>query len=227
MGALYWQLNDVWPVASWASIDYHGRWKALQYMARNFFAPHLVSGVEDRDKGTVEVHVTSDCMAATAGTVNWVVTDVSGKRLGQGSKDVRMAAHTSRKATTLKLKDVIAEVGVRDVIVWLALKVGRRTVSTNLVTFAKPKHLDLLKPQITTQIRAGKDQSFKVTLKTKRPALWTWLSLDRADIRCSDNFVHLRPGVATTIIVTPGRQMTMAQFKKQLRIQSLYDTYNQ
>ena len=227
MGALYWQLNDVWPVASWASIDYHGRWKALHYMARNFFAPHLVSGVEDHDKGTVEVHVTSDCMAATAGTVNWVVTDVSGKRLAQGSKEVRMAAHASRKATTLKLKDVLAEVGVRDVIVWLALKVGRRTVSTNLVTFSKPKHLDLLKPQITTQISAGKDPSFKVTLKTKRPALWAWLSLDRADIRCSDNFVHVRPGVATTIMVTPGRQMTMGQFKKQLRVQSLYDTYNQ
>ena len=39
MGTLYWQLNDVWPVASWASIEYHGRWKALHYMARNFFAP--------------------------------------------------------------------------------------------------------------------------------------------------------------------------------------------
>jgi beta-galactosidase/beta-glucuronidase len=48
MGTLYWQLNDCWPVASWASIDYHGRWKALHYMARHFFAPVLVSGLEER-----------------------------------------------------------------------------------------------------------------------------------------------------------------------------------
>lgn len=43
MGAVYWQLNDCWPVASWASIDYCGRWKALHYYARRFFAPVMIS----------------------------------------------------------------------------------------------------------------------------------------------------------------------------------------
>ena len=43
MGALYWQLNDIWPVASWASIDYFGRYKALQYVAKRFFAPIMIS----------------------------------------------------------------------------------------------------------------------------------------------------------------------------------------
>ncbi len=47
MGALYWQLNDCWPVASWSSIDYYGRWKALQYAAKRFFAPILLSCEED------------------------------------------------------------------------------------------------------------------------------------------------------------------------------------
>jgi beta-galactosidase/beta-glucuronidase len=60
MGTLYWQINDCWPVASWASIDYYRNWKALHYMARDFFAPLLVSGGEDPQTGTVELHVTSD-----------------------------------------------------------------------------------------------------------------------------------------------------------------------
>ncbi len=49
MGTLYWQLNDCWPVASWSSLDYNGRWKALHHMARHFYAPLLVSGIPDLD----------------------------------------------------------------------------------------------------------------------------------------------------------------------------------
>ena len=43
MGAIYWQLNDCWPVISWSSIDYYGRWKALHYYAKRFFAPVMLS----------------------------------------------------------------------------------------------------------------------------------------------------------------------------------------
>ena len=82
MGALNWQLNDGWPVASWSSIDYYGRWKALHYMAKHFFAPLMVSGVENVAEGRVEIHVTSDLREPVEGTVNWVVTDVDGCRMG-------------------------------------------------------------------------------------------------------------------------------------------------
>ena len=43
MGAVVWQLNDIWPVASWASIDYYGRWKALHYVEKRAFAPVMIS----------------------------------------------------------------------------------------------------------------------------------------------------------------------------------------
>ena len=46
MGAIYWQLNDCWPVASWASVDSFGRWKALHYAAKRFFSPVLLSACE-------------------------------------------------------------------------------------------------------------------------------------------------------------------------------------
>ena len=47
MGALYWQLNDIWPGPTWSSLDYQGHWKALHFAARRFYAPLLISGVED------------------------------------------------------------------------------------------------------------------------------------------------------------------------------------
>ena len=55
MGALYWQINDCWPVASWSSIDYFGRWKALQYYAKRFYSDLLISPtVED---GSLKLYV--------------------------------------------------------------------------------------------------------------------------------------------------------------------------
>lgn len=77
MGALYWQLNDIWPGPSWSSLDFEGHWKALHYAARRFFGPLRVSGVEDKARGTVEVIVTSDRLVAMDGEVRWTVTTTS------------------------------------------------------------------------------------------------------------------------------------------------------
>ena len=66
MGSIFWQLNDCWPVASWSSIDYYGRWKALQYYARRFYAPLLVS--PHGKNGMSSVYIVSDKLTArTAG----------------------------------------------------------------------------------------------------------------------------------------------------------------
>ena len=226
MGTLYWQLNDCWPVASWSSIDYHGRWKALHYMARNFFAPVLVSGLEDTEKCTVDVHVTSDLQKAMPGKLSWVVTNVAGKRLASGMKAIRTPVNGNRKATTLKLADLVAKHSVRDLMVWLELSVIGQKKSTNLVTFARPKHLELAaKPGITTQVSAGKEGRFTVTLKTKRVAMWAWLELDGVDAKCSDNFLHLRPGRTLTVTVTPAKKLSSGELRKRLMVRSLVDTY--
>uniref|UniRef100_A0ABK8F080 beta-mannosidase n=1 Tax=Anopheles gambiae TaxID=7165 RepID=A0ABK8F080_ANOGA len=49
MGALYWQLNDVWIAPSWSSIEYGGTFKLLHVWLRDIFAPeHLVAFVNER-----------------------------------------------------------------------------------------------------------------------------------------------------------------------------------
>jgi beta-mannosidase len=237
MGTLYWQLNDCWPVASWSSIDYHGRWKALHYMAKNFFAPLMVSGVEEPGKGTVEVHVTSDLMKQTPVEVKWTVTDIDGKELLQGGKRVRAAAHASRKVATLRLKGLADQHEKRGLMVWLELESEGQTVSRNLVFFAcpikrprihapRPKHLDLSRaPGIKTSVAKQKDGTFDVTVTAKQPALWTWFELDEIDAKCSDNFFHLRPGAPLTINVKPAEAMTVKAFRQRLKVNSLVDTY--
>lgn len=65
MGTLYWQINDDWPVASWASIDYYGRWKALHYMAAGFFAPAAGSIVRTTDEDGYFSGIRAHCQNET------------------------------------------------------------------------------------------------------------------------------------------------------------------
>jgi beta-mannosidase len=239
MGTLYWQLNDMWPVASWSSIDYHGRWKALHYMARNFFAPLMVSGVEDVAKGTVEIHVTSDLLRPVAGTVKWTVTDVDGQPLLEGRRKLSAAARSSGKVETLNLRKLTDRHEKRGLLVWLELEAPGQAPSRNLVFFARPikrprifsprpKHLDLdRKPGIAAKIARRADGALEITLTTKRPALWVWLEIDGVDARASDNFFHLRPGAPHKVTLQPACGMSVKEFGQQLRVRSLVDTYRE
>jgi beta-mannosidase len=224
MGTLYWQLNDCWPVASWSSIDFHGRWKALHHLARRFFAPVLVSGVEDPSSGTVEVHVTNDLREDAAGEVSWELTTAAGDRLDAGRFPASAPRGTSRLIGTLALKRHLDDRGPRDLVVWLRLERGGMEVSSNLVLFARPKHLELRDPGIRTRATPEGD-GFLVELTTARPALWAWIELEDDDARCSDNFVSLCPGRAKTVRVQPARRMSTREFKRRLKIASLVDTY--
>ena len=228
MGTLYWQLNDTWQVASWSSIDYLGRWKALHYMARHFFAPLMISGLEDPENGTVEIHVTNDLQTKAEGTVKWTVTDLTGHVIHKSASDFSQPAGSSAAATTADLKELLSTHTPRAVLVWLELEIDGEIVSDNLVLFARPKHLELKRnPGLSAEIRKNSDEGFNVTLSTDAPALWTWLELDGAEAKFSDNFIHLRPGAHRTITVTPAQPMTKADLEKRLKIQSLVDTYKE
>ncbi|MGI6368309.1 MAG: beta-mannosidase [Anaerolineae bacterium] len=225
MGTLYWQINDCWPVASWSSVDSLGRWKALHYMARNFYAPLLVSGVEDPATGSVELHVTSDLGEEVPGVVSWRVTNVRGETLITGAEPLNVPPRANTLVTTLDLANLLEASGPRGLLLWLELNSGGAIVSRNMVTFARPKHMALEQPGLCAAVEDRHDGSFTVTLKADRPALWAWISLATADARYSDNFVHVVPGQPIEIIVTPCQPMSAEALESQLELRSLFDTY--
>ncbi|MBD3239852.1 MAG: glycoside hydrolase family 2 protein [Chitinivibrionales bacterium] len=225
-GALYWQINDCWPVASWASIDYFGRWKALHYMAKKFFAPVLVSGVEDADKHTVEMYVSCDAKASVNGELRWMLIDVNGKTIRKGTKSVRVSGDTSRKVATVSFAAEARTLDLRNTMLWLELHDANGTlVSDNFVTFKTYKHIDLQDPQVAVTVKQRRGGSFAVSLKAKRPALCVFARLEGADAVFSDNFVHVRPGRTTTLTVTPSKKLSLAQCRAKLQVRSLVDTY--
>jgi beta-mannosidase len=225
MGTLYWQLNDTWPGASWSSIDYHGRWKALHYMAKRFFAPVLVSAVEDLSRGAVDIHVTSDQLDAHAAELSWALTDMQGNQLLDGQMELEVAPRKSALVRTLDLREQLAKVGARSLLLWLELRANGQLLSDNLALFARPKHLELPEPAIAWTVEEGSGGRFVVTLTAQRPALWTWVSLASVEATVSDSFFHLRPGEPALVTIVPGTTLSRPELEGQLRVSSLVDTY--
>lgn len=221
MGTLYWQLNDCWPVASWSSLDYHGRWKALHHMARRFFAPILLSAVPDWDTGQVELHITNDHLTHFTGQLHWEVTTAQGKQLADRQETVEIGPNCNNQLPSLDLQPLLAEYGNRNLLVWLSLSVERQIVSNNLALFVRPKHLSLAPPEITWQMVAAADGRYKISLTAKKPALWVWLEVEGPRIELSDNFFHLYPGETHTITLTSDTPIE----ESAVTVHSLYDTY--
>lgn len=225
MGTLYWQLNDCWQVASWSSVDYFGRWKALHYMARDFFAPLLVSGLDDWEAGTVEIHVTSDLLEPKTGEVTWRLTTTAGDPIEQGTVPVAIAANGNTFVETLDLKTAVSLHTPYNLLLWLDLAVAGQTVSSNFVLMTRPKHLLLEDPHIQAGITPLSLTQFTVTLTAKRPALWVWLELPQHDATFSTNFIHLLPNTPTPITVTLEDNEFSDALANTLRISSLIDTF--
>jgi beta-mannosidase len=225
MGCVFWQYNDIWPGMSWSSVDYFGRWKALHYHARKFYAPILVSALENAQNGTADIFITSDLADATRGKLSWNVTDLNGQSLAQDSLHVKIPGRKSELVKTLNLQDQVQKQGANGILTWLTLEVHGKPVSENLVMLALPKELKLSDPGLLVTSDASGD-GFSVTLQSQKPALWTWLELDKLDAKFSDNFVHVTPDLPRTIFVEPFSQLSKDDFTKALKIRSLFDTYN-
>ncbi len=223
MGIIYWQINDIWPCASWSSIDVFGRWKALHYLARRFFAPVMASLLEDAHAKTMTLHISNHEPVGRKLVWRLRATDTRGKVLAMARGTASVASQTNRAVHTLDCSAILTGVPEHGLLVWGEVLDGKRVISRSLNTFCKPKHLDLKDPGLTW-IVAAHDEAFRITLHARHPALWVRLELDGADCRFSDNFFHCAGKEAVTVTARPKDRMTVAEVKRRLRVTSLIDT---
>lgn len=186
MGAIYWQINDCWPVASWAGIDSLGRWKALQYRARRFFAPTAVSIRKDGTQ--YGVFVANERREEFRGTVCCLIRDRKGKKLRELDMEVRCPAMSSILAGTAEPEE--DECGIVHCIL---MDEAGRAVSENEELYTLPKYYPFEKPGIRVRCEGR-----KVTLTAD--AFCTGVELQAGDARFSDNWVTLYPGEPREII---------------------------
>ena len=240
-GLIYWQLNDLWPGATWSSIDAYGRWKALHFMAKRFFAPIHISIVENRDNHQATVHLSNQSASNSQASVHWQITTSTGKILAHGEKNIATEAQQHTNALTIDCAPWVTAGGThrlpmdrnplapmqgeRDIFIWAWATTGGKECSRSLATFVKPKHLILEKPTFTTEIVAN-GKNFDVTITSNVPAPWTRIELGDHDASYSDNWFHLCNELPRTVTVTPKQSLDIATFEKELKIVALTDHWS-
>jgi len=225
MGSLYWQLDDCWPVASWSSIDYYGRWKALQYAARRFFAPVLVSPVDDN--GTLRVFVVSDRRDDFGARLTVRLVDFDGATRWHSERDLTVKALTSEAQFFARKHDLLKGLDPSRVVLSAELRVGETLVGRNLFYFGKTRDLALPAPELTFAVEPhGAGATVRVT--ARRLARAVWLSTPSGEGAFSDNFFDLLPGESATVEWTPGGAAPpgiVAQLPSLLHAMTVRDTY--
>ncbi|MBQ8945733.1 MAG: glycoside hydrolase family 2 protein [Lachnospiraceae bacterium] len=207
MGTVVWQLNDIWPVASWASIDYYGRWKALHYGERRMFAPVLISAEENG-----EINLRPDCIAephpidknfrlnisnesteAVSGVVRWRLCDPYGRELRSGS----FIADVPALSSVWFDKTDVSDMDELSTYLWFEFVSEGQTVSEGSCIFTAPKHYHFADPELVTET-----EDDVITVTSGAYAQKIMLDNSAGDLKLSDNFFDMEPGSRSVRILS-------------------------
>ncbi|HWS89576.1 MAG TPA: glycoside hydrolase family 2 protein [Pyrinomonadaceae bacterium] len=222
MGALYWQLDDCWPVASWSSVDYFGRWKALQYYARRFYAPVLLSPHVEGDQ--VRLYVVSDRTEPLRAELRVRLLDFDGRAVSDTTTPVEVSPLASKTYQSLPVATLLKGQDPRRVFLHCELTANGRPVSSNALYFRPFKDLQLPAPNVAAQVaRAGREVA--VTLSTDRLARAVHLSAEGLEGSFAENFFDLLPGRKVTVSFRGKRPVSADDLRRRLRVRTLSDAF--
>ncbi len=222
MGALVWQLNDCWPVVSWASIDYFGRWKALHYYEKRFFAPVLIScqeeGILSQNtnvnaepfdlKKSARLNVNNETVKPFKGTACWALRRPDASVIMSGETNVIVPALSAKWLPEMDFSDqdtygCYFSYDLRD-------NEGNE-IGGGTVLFCPPKHFRFQNPHLTVR---QEENEIVVTADAYARSV---------EIRCgadtvlSDNFFDLNAGEKRVTVVRGE--------VKSLSVRSVYDIH--
>ena len=199
MGAVVWQLNDIWPVASWASIDYFGRWKALHYAEKRAFAPVMISCEETGElserpfcvaqpepiEKSVRLHVANETMERVKGLVKWALRRASGEVILDGTEEVSVEPLSGVWLS----KEDFSSYDELEVYISYSFEQNGVTVSEGTSLFTAPKHFRFQNPGLSLR-REGNTLIVKAQAYAQKVAVE---GVD-GDVKLSDNFFDMNPG---------------------------------
>lgn len=207
MGTLYWQMNDCWPVASWSSMDYYGRWKAVQYYAKRSFEDILIS-IDQSVSGKVDIHLVSDLIAPKSLTVRVKVLGLDGTLYKEMPQSLTLAGGEAIKVLSVTTEQLLGDVHPAEAILVAELEHEDQLIHAEIAYFVSAPELALQQPHLQI-VETEVDGVVAYQLTTDVLARQIWLSSENEGI-FSDNFFDLIPGVTKIV-----------QFKKLQTLQEV------
>lgn len=220
MGSLFWQLNDCWPAASLSSIDYFGRWKALQYYARRFYSPLLVS--PHVESGSLRVYVVSDKTESTDAEVILRIMKPDGTVVMQKIQTVTIPALSSFTYLDVPIEQVelVSNTGLASVFACAEILVHGKSVSRNLVYFVPERELHSSPTDLNAELtRTGAFYTLRLAATSLTRNVF--LSFGNDSVTLSDNYFDLLPG--ETRYITINSNTDIIRLRKTLAIRSMVD----
>jgi beta-mannosidase len=207
MGTLYWQLNDCWPVTSWSSVDYLGNWKAFHYQAKRSYENVLISFKEEKDN--YNVFIVNDDLKAHDGEVLLELLDFKGNKLWEKKIPSSIPANLSAGLLSIPKSEFYA-IQLQKAVLSVAFQYENKRVKS-LYYFAKPKDLQLTKPNI--QIKKIDDLTIEIASDVL--AKNVFLSSEETTF-FSDNYFDVLPCEKITI--------KLSKATERIEVMSLFDT---
>jgi beta-mannosidase len=222
MGALYWQLNDIWPVASWSSIDYYGRLKALHYYAKRFYSPIILSCKEIGETDTrpyvilqpdvydyetkAQLCLTNDTWNKVSGTVRGELRKTDGTVISASEREVSVEPFS---VLWLDEED-FSKTDVRNNYFYYEFISEGKVISSGSVIFTYPKHFDFVDPELSCEICGD-----EVVIQAKSYAKSVELYSPDSDPIFEDNYFDMNPGTKRIKILEGA--------PKEIKLRSVYD----
>jgi beta-mannosidase len=214
MGALMWQFNDTWPVASWSGLDYDGNWKAMHVMAQRFFAPVAVFAIPDKENQSVAFIGVNDNLQKADVALEVQTFTVGG--ISQIQQELSATLPTEHAVTLATLQR--ADMADDTILFWRVGDVRRH------FTFKAYKDLKLPPPELKRDVKTL-GIALEINIKAKNMALFVTLECDVAG-RFSTNIFDLLPGETQTALFTPENPEHLQRAKDSLIIRDLYSSYH-
>jgi len=220
MGSLIWQLNDSWLGASWSSIDYYGRWKALHYYIKHAF--HDVIVAFDADDNEVQAFVISDRAEDFRATLKLQILDMNGKNVNSIEKKVKLKPNGSELIWKSNKSDLLKKLKREEAILRAQLISDNAILYENQYLFVPHKALKLAEPDIKYDFKESNGRLF-LELRSDKAAFGVTFKNEGLDLQFSDNFFTLFPKETKTIEIFSTEPAF--EIKNNLTVKSLFDSY--